>query len=230
MNSFLIGLSTLTATILLFFLTKKIYKKYPSPFTLPILTSTWVIVVGLLIFDIPYETYMIGGQWLDHLLGPVVVALAYPLYRQWPLLKMYMVPILSGVIVGSFIGISTGFIAAKWLGFSDTIIYSITSKSVTTPVSMDIANTIGGTTPLAAVFVMFAGIGGAVFGPSILKLSRVNLTIAKGVSMGTASHAIGTARSMENSELEAAVSTVSLTISAVIVAMITPTFVHVMMG
>lgn len=222
MINLLIGIASITGTITIFIVTKKIYNRYPQPYTLPVLTSTVLIIILLLLFQIPYSTYMTGGHWLDELLGPVVVALAYPLYKQRDLLKQYVFPLLTGVLVGSIVGMCSGLLLTMWLGFKPTMIYSIISKSVTTPVSMDIAHSIGGSSTLAAVFVMIAGIGGAVIGPSILHYTKVTHTIAKGIGMGTASHAIGTARAMENSELEGAVSTVALTISAIVVAVLAP--------
>lgn len=229
MINLLIGFVSLVGTISLFFIAKRVYSKYPSPATLPILTTTFVIVALLVAANISYETYMIGGQWLEHLLGPVVVALAFPLYKQWELLKSYIGPIIIGVFTGSILGICSGLVLSKMWDFDDYIIYSIASKSVTTPVSMDIAQSLGGVSPLAAAFVMIAGIGGAVLGPTILKYSKIDLAIAKGIGMGTASHVIGTARSMENSELEGAVSSVAMTVSAIVVAIITPLLVHLIL-
>ncbi|WP_226035343.1 LrgB family protein [Aquibacillus saliphilus] len=222
MMNFYIGVAALLSTIILYLLSKRMYRIYKSPFTLPILTTTMTIVVLLLAFQIPYQTYMIGGKWLDQLLGPVVVALAFPLYKQFKLLKTYIIPILTGVFVGSIIGICSGLLLVKWMNFEEMIMYSISAKSVTTPVAMDITQSLGGVSSLAAAFVMIAGIGGASLGPLILHYSRIHLPIAKGIGMGTASHAIGTSRAMENSELEGAVSTVSMTVSAIVVAILTP--------
>ncbi|MBM7572458.1 LrgB family protein [Aquibacillus albus] len=226
MINFLIGLMFLFTTIGLYYVAIRFNHRYPSPFSLPILTTTLVLAAFLLVSGISYETYMIGGQWLDYLLGPVVVSLGYPLYKQKHILKTYIVPISIGVCLGSVIGIISGVFMAKILQFKQVTLYSIASKNVTTPVSMDIATTIGGAPSLAAAFVMFAGIGGAVFGLTVLRFVQIDNPIARGIGMGTASHAIGTARMMENSEMEGAVSTVSMTISAMLVAIITPIIVQ----
>ncbi|MDC3418188.1 LrgB family protein [Aquibacillus salsiterrae] len=229
MINIVIGVVSLSGTIGLFFCAKLLYKKYRSPFTLPILTTTIIIVSVLLIASVPYSVYMIGGKWLDHLLGPVVVALGYPLYKQWTILKKYIGPLLIGVSGGAIFGVASGVLLAKVFQFDELIYYSIASKSVTTPVSMDIAKTMGGAPSLAAAFVMMAGIGGAVLGPTFLKLAKVKHPVARGIGMGTASHAIGTSRAMENSELEGAVSTVAMTVSAIIVAVITPLMIRLLL-
>ncbi|WP_138416096.1 LrgB family protein [Aquibacillus sediminis] len=229
MTDLLIGLASIVATITIFGLASMIYKKYPISILLPILTSVLTIVSLLLLLQIPYETYMIGGKWLDHLLGPAVVALAYPLYKQWQLLRAYMLPIMMGVFMGSIIGVSSGIALTNWLSFTEEILYSIASKSVTTPVSMEVTTTIGGVPSLAAIFVIIAGITGATLGKVIFSKSKLTNKIATGVGMGTASHAIGTARIMRDGELEGAVSSVAMTISAIIVATFTPFLVQVLL-
>src|SRR5699024_3019502 len=147
MINFFIGLLAILSTVGIYMLAKKINEKVPSPFTLPILIATIIIILLLLLFHIPYDTYMIGGEWLNQLLGPAVVALAYPLYVQRNIIKQIAMPIFIGVLIGAFVGISTGVLFAKWAGFGELIIYSLSPKSITTPVAMDIADTLGGAPP-----------------------------------------------------------------------------------
>lgn len=229
MNDVLIGMLAIICTLIVFFSSKWLSIRHPHPLTIPILISTIVIVAGLLFFNISYDTYFIGGQWIDRFLGPAVVALAYPLYQQRIILKKNAIPIIIGVICGSFIGVLSGLIMGRWLGLDRLIITSLLPKSVTSPVAMDIAHTIGGSPALAAVLVMFAGISGAVMGPSLLKWARVHHYLAKGVGMGSASHAIGTAKAMESDIKAGAVSTVAMVLSAIIVSIITPLLVILFM-
>src|SRR5699024_18428 len=199
---FLIGCVVIIATCGIYGLSKKLHQKLGYTFTAPVFIASLVIVVLLLIFKIPYETYMIGGKWINELLGPAVVALAYPLYQQRDTLKNLIVPILAGTSVGAVVGVSTGIILAKVMGFEETLIHSLTPKSVTTPVAMAVAETIGGVTTLAAIFVIIAGVGGVFFSSIVYKTFRISNSIGKGVGMGSASHAIGTAKALENSLLE----------------------------
>lgn len=222
MANFFIGLLGIAATIACFIIAVKINRKKPSPLTLPVLLATATIVVLLLIFKIPYETYMIGGEWIDKLLGPAVVALAYPLYTQRDMIKQIATPMIIGIFTGAFVGVTTGILFTKLVGFDDAIIYSLSPKSVTTPVAMDIASSIGGIPPLAVVFVMIAGIGGGVMSSFVFKWTGINNYIGRGVGMGSASHAIGTAKSMENSRLEGSVATVAMVLSAIFVSVLTP--------
>src|SRR5699024_5188037 len=112
-------------------------------FTAPVFIASLIIIFILLILNIPYETYMIGGKWINELLGPAVVALAYPLYQQRDMLRKLVAPILAGTFVGGVVGVSTGIVLAKMVGFEEILILSLTPKSVTTPVAMAVTETIG---------------------------------------------------------------------------------------
>ncbi|WP_026907176.1 LrgB family protein [Paucisalibacillus globulus] len=222
MANLLTALIAVLATYCIYLFANKIHSKVGYTFTAPVITSAIVIIAVLLIFHIPYETYMIGGKWINELLGPAVVALAYPLYMQRSVLKKFITPILTGTIVGAIIGISSGILLAKLAGFEEVIIYSLTPKSVTTPVAMAIAEMLGGVTTLAAVFVMIAGIGGVLFSSIVNKVFKINHYTGKSVGIGSASHAIGTSKALESSQLEGSISTIAMVISATVVSIITP--------
>ncbi|SFM45322.1 TIGR00659 family protein [Gracilibacillus orientalis] len=228
MTNFWIGIIFLTISIVVYAITKKIYRKYPNPFTLPIFLTSGILIIGLGVSDISYQSYMLGGQWIDLFLGPIVVALALPLYRQLDLIKKYAQTIFIGIFAGSIIGIITGIIGAKILGFEDWIIQSVAAKSVTTPVALSITDTAGGNLSFAAVFVMIAGISGAMFGPLILRLLRIKHPVSRGLGIGTASHAIGTSKALELGDLDGAVSALSMTISAVVVSFLVPLFLSLL--
>jgi predicted murein hydrolase (TIGR00659 family) len=228
MNS-LIGLLSIAGTLMIYTFARQIHIRVARTFTLPVIVSTFIILVILITFHIPYETYMIGGDWINELLGPAVVALAYPLYQQRDILKQVMMPILWGALIGAVVVISTGILLAKWAGFDELVIYSLTPKSVTTPVAMAVTESIGGITPLAAVFVMIAGIGGVLMGASIFKLFRIDHYLGRGVGLGSASHALGTAKALESSLLEGSISTIAMVVSAVLVSILTPGMILLLM-
>ncbi|GAE95123.1 CidA-associated membrane protein CidB [Gracilibacillus boraciitolerans JCM 21714] len=99
MNDFILGLVFLIVTIFIFYLSKQLYRLFPNPFTLPIFITSSFLIVLLIIIDVPpYSTYMLGGQWIDLFLGPIVVALALPLYRQLELIKKYAHTIFWGIV------------------------------------------------------------------------------------------------------------------------------------
>lgn len=222
------GMVFLVLTIAVYAGAKKINRRFPHPLTLPVLVSSVVLVILMLLFRIPYEVYMAGGQWIDQLLGPAVVALALPLYKQRKILWNFALPIAAGVICGSVIGIGSGFFLTWIAGFETEISYSMIPKSVTTPVAISIVEPTGGIPSLTAIFVIIAGITGAVIQYPLFHYVKLAHFIGRGVGMGTASHAIGTARSMETSEKEGAVSTVAMTLSAIAVSFLVPLFLWIL--
>ncbi|WP_077329733.1 LrgB family protein [Virgibacillus siamensis] len=222
MNSVLIAVTAIVGTCIIYLIAFTIHQKVQHTFSIPVLTSTIAIIIVLVLFQASYDTYMTGGKWIDELLGPAVVALAYPLYLQRDILKAIFLPLLVGTFIGAVAGISSGILLTKAAGFDTLIINSIVSKSVTTPVAMVVSNTVGGVTSLTAVFVMIAGIGGVLLHKRVFKLFRLNHYLGRGVGIGSASHAIGTATAMENSQTEGSVSTIAMVSSAVIVSIVTP--------
>jgi putative effector of murein hydrolase len=153
----IIAISIVILTVIIYLLMTKLYAYFKYSFFMPLLTTSLVIIGLLLLFNIPYETYMIGGHWINQLLGPAIVALAYPLYSQRHTLLKYISPILGGVIVGSIVGIVSGILLGKLFAISKTMILSIVSKSITTPVAIQITAEIGGIPALTVIFVLIAG-------------------------------------------------------------------------
>ncbi|WP_047980355.1 LrgB family protein [Ornithinibacillus contaminans] len=229
MVDILLALLIVLVTIGSYMVAVKFHQLYNYPFTAPMIIASIILITILIVFHIPYETYMIGGKWINELLGPAVVALAYPLYRNRQLLKQLASPILIGAAFGSFVGVLSGIYLSKLAGVSDFVTYSLLPKNVTTPVAMDIAEAVGGETSLTAIFVVIAGVGGVSVSTIVFKLFHVNNSLAKGIGLGGASHAIGTASAMEENQLAGSIGSVAMVISALIVSVITPLLITLLM-
>jgi len=213
---------SIAATVGIYIVMAGIYKRFSLPVLIPVLTST-IMVVGLLVgFHIPYEDYMVGGHWIHSLLGPGVVALAYPLYKQRDVILKYSLTIIGGVLAGLLTGMMSGFLFARILGMDHDLILSIIPKSITTPVAIQIASGIGGVPAMTVVFVMVAGFSGVILGPMILKWVRIRSKMGQGIALGSASHALGTSKAMEYGELSVSMSSVSMTLSALLGSVIGP--------
>ena len=209
-------------TLLLYIVFRRLYQLLPYPFMIPVLTCTVVLVVALTSFDVSYDTYFSGGQWIDALLGPAIVALAFPLYQQRKLLNKFKVEILATVLTASLLGILSGYWLAVVSGYNEMIVSTIISKNVTTPVAMEVASMTGGEPAFAVIFVMIAGIGGAVTGPWLFQLLGISNFLGIGMAFGGASHAIGTAKALEYGEREAAISSIGLSLCALCVSILGP--------
>ncbi|MDI3534603.1 MAG: hypothetical protein PWQ82_968 [Thermosediminibacterales bacterium] len=211
-------------TILLYVSSSFISNKFKNPLCNPIPLSGGLIILLLLFLNVDYQTYMTGGKYIHLLLGPATVALALPLYRQRKLLKRFGIPIITGIAIGSTVGIISTYIFAKFLKTSDIIALSLTPKSVTTPIAMEVSKIIGGIPSLTASVVVFTGILGAVSGPEILKLFKIKNPISIGIAIGTSSHGLGTSRAIKEGEVEGSMSGLAIGVAGIFTAVLTPLF------
>ncbi|MDM5232058.1 LrgB family protein [Lysinibacillus pakistanensis] len=225
----MIDIIVVIGTIVLFMLFTKLYQRFPHPIMIPLVTTTIVSAVILVVFQIPYSTYMQGGEWLQKMLGPAVVALAYPLYNQRAIIMKYKYSILSGIFIGMITGLVTIFVMLKWIRVSDNWMLTALPKSLTTPVGMQVSETIGGIPPLTAVFVMLAGFVGAIIGPLVIKFGKIDSAVSRGVAVGSASHGVGLVKLREYGERELSVGSLSMGLTAIIGAFLCPLFVYLFM-
>lgn len=225
MHIFLLALLFAGLTTVLYLFLNSQYIKYRWTILNPVLTTTVALVIILLVFDVSYETYMLGGKWVGELLGPAVVALAVPLYKQWELLRKNLLPIAIGVTAGSIVGLLSGSLLTKLFGFSAEMVLTMLPKSITTPVAMQMAEAFGGIPSLAAVYVMVAGFTGILVGPWLLKTLRIDSSIGRGIGLGSSAHGLGTAKAFEYGPEEASMSSVAMTLSAVVGSFLGPVIV-----
>lgn len=166
----------------------------------PMLVAVTMIVGFLMATGTEYRTYFDGAQFVHFLLGPATVALAVPLYNQMPLLRRVWPAVLLVILVGATMAAGSAVGIAWLLGGSEKILLSLSPKSVTTPIAMGIAETIGGIPSLTAVMVMLTGISGVICGGWILDKAGVKSPAARGLALGICAHGIGTVRALQESE------------------------------
>jgi len=225
MQQTFIAILVILLTVALYLAMVKLYGRFSFPFLIPVLTTTILVIVLLLVFHVSYEDYMIGGKWINSLLGPAVVALAYPLYNQRKIILRYSLPIVGGVLAGLFSGMISGLLFAEAFGVDRDLILSIIPKSITTPVAIQIATGLGGVPSMTVVFVMVAGFSGVILGPKMMKWIRIRSHLGKGIALGSASHALGTSKAFEYGELTVSMSSVSMTLCAVLGSVFGPIIV-----
>jgi predicted murein hydrolase (TIGR00659 family) len=190
----------------------------------PFLISVPVVIAILKAADIPCSFYMESNVVIDFFLGPCVVALGLLLYDHREIIKRNLIGILSAVTVGSVVGVSSVYALCCLLKMDDIFLMSLEPKSVTAPIAIEISSYLGGDLSLTAVSVVLCGFIGAVVGPVLLRLLRIQSPIAKGLAMGTSSHGLGTARAIEMGAVEGAVSGLSIALTGVMTAIIIPLF------
>lgn len=206
----------IAVSILMFELGIRIKNRFKSAILNPLILAAIFVFAILYITRTDYETYNKGGSFISMFLTPATAVLAIPIYRQRELLKNNLVPILSGAFVGSLVSIISVILFSKLLGLNDVFIVSLIPKSVTTAIGLEISATLGGIQSITMIAIIVSGIGGAMIMPVILKLCKIDDQIAKGIAMGTASHAIGTSRALEMGETEGAMSGLAIGVAGLI--------------
>lgn len=188
----------------------------------PLLIAILLVICFLFAFNIDFDTYNKGGQFINMFLGPSTVILAVPLYKQLDLLKRNAKAILIGVFMGSCLGIFSIVGISYLIGLDTSMIKSLIPKSVTTPIGIAISQQIGGLIPITVLAIIITGIIGAVFGPTICRIFKIEDRVAIGISIGTASHAVGTTKALELGDIEGAMSSLSIGIAGIITVIIAP--------
>lgn len=210
-------------TFAIYLLASRLRRRFGFSLMNPILISVIVLVAFLLSTGVEYEAYYEGGKYIEFWLKPAVVALGVPLYRQLSTIRKQLVPLLFAELAGCVAGLVSVVGIAELLGASKEVVMSLAPKAVTTPIAMEISSTLGGIPSLTAAVVVCTGIFGSMAGFSMVKLSRIRSSMAGGLSIGTASHAVGTAAAIERGgERYGAFSSLGLTLNGLFTALLAP--------
>jgi predicted murein hydrolase (TIGR00659 family) len=212
-----VGLSIIAYTLSSF-----IYKRTKIIILNPLLVGIALVVGILTFFNIDYQMYEPGGEMIIFFLGPATVALAVPLYKRWQILRENFVPIIIGIVLGSTAGIGSILLLGKIMKLDNLMISSLLPKSTTSPIAIEISGLLGGNQSLTVSFVIITGIIGYIFAERILKLFRVTDPVAKGIAIGTTSHAVGTAKAMELGEVEGAMSSLAISVTGIVTVLMVP--------
>lgn len=199
-----------------------LFKKTKLPIFNPLLIAIILVIGFLLLFNIDVETYNVGGKFINMFLGPATVVLAVPLYKQLNLLKKHLFPILFGILFGSLIGVSSVILICNLFKLDNEVTISLLSKSVTTPIGIEITNQLGGLVPITVLAIIISGIIGAVIAPILFKVFKIDNEVAVGIALGTASHAVGTTKALELGETQGAMSSLSIGIAGIMTVFLAP--------
>lgn len=194
----------------------------------PMLIAVPIIITFLLISGIEPRHYIESNRMITFMLGPCVVALGLTLYDHHMMILKNAVSILSAVVVGSVVGVVSVVLMCRWLSMDELFELSMSAKSVTLPIALDVAEPFGGNAAITAVSVSICGLFGGVCGPQILKWLGIKNPVAVGVAMGSSSHGIGTARALEEGAVQGAVSGLCMGLMGVATAIVAPILMRMM--
>ena len=165
---------------------------------------------------IEYKSYYDVAKYISFLLTPATVCLAIPLYEQFEILKKNVVAILSGIIAGVITSLLCILVMAIAFQFDHKQYVSLLPKSITTAIGMDVSKQLGGYIAITTAIIIITGVVGNVLGELVFKIFSIKEPVARGIALGTSSHAIGTAKAMELGEVEGAISSLSIVIAGII--------------
>ncbi len=197
-----------------------INKKTRIAFFNPLMIAIALVIGTLLALHIPLEDYKKGGDFISLFLTPATVILAVPLYKNINSLKKDYVAILGGVIIGSVTAILSVWAMAKAFGLSKELIASLIPKSITTPLGIELSTQIKGIPSVTVAAIIITGIFGAVFAEWLLKVCKITDKTAKGIAIGTSSHALGTTKAVDIGETEGAMSGLAIGLAGLVTVIV----------
>ena len=207
-----------SVTISLYLIANYLHQRWRALHPLA-LTSLSLIAI-LLITDIPYDDYAVGGNLISFFLGPATVALAAPLYRRRKDIRQRLWGILGSISIGSAVGIMMSALLIMLFHGSHELLLATLPKSATAAISYELAELVGGPGELAAVLTVLTGLTGSMLGPPLLRLLRLDATLPLGIAIGTAAHGIGTSRLLRDSEEAGAYSGLAMGLTGIIVSLL----------
>lgn len=189
----------------------------------PLLISIIFVILVIKIFNIDYETYSNGAKYISYLLTPATVCLAIPLYRQIEILKNHAKEVFIGILAGVIASMGSILLLSYLFGLTHEQYVTLLPKSITTAIGMGVSEELGGIQTITVAVIIITGVIGNIFAEWILKIFRIKEPVAKGLAIGTSSHAVGTAKALEIGEIEGAMSSLSVAVAG-LMTVITASF------
>lgn len=194
----------------------------------PLLVSIIAVIIFLLAFDIPYDSYYAGAKYLSYLLTPATVCLAIPLYEQVELLKKHSKAIIAGLVSGVLTSAVSVLLLAFLFGFDHREYVTLLPKSITTAIGMGISEELGGYVTITVAVIIVTGVIGNILAETICHLFKIEEPVAKGIAIGSSAHALGTVKAMELGEIEGAMSSLSIAVAGLLTVVAAPIFANLL--
>lgn len=216
------ALFSLSLTLGFYIFVAYINQKTQKTWINPLLFSSIMIIFVLKTFNIEYETYHEGVQFITLLLGPATVALAIPLYENKKTILKYSKQIFISIISGTVAHALSLIVLKSFLNLSSELFITSIPKSVTTAIAKDISFQNGGMVEITVALVIITGIFGAVISDFVFKKCNIKSNVSKGLSLGVSAHAVGTSKAVEMGAVEASMSTIALILTGILTVIVTP--------
>ena len=203
-------------TLAAYFVGLKVKKKTGLAIMNPLLIAIVLVMLLLRGLDIDYAAYNQSARLVSSLLTPATVCLAVPLYEQLQLLKRHKAAIFTGVISGVLTSLVCVLVLSMLFGLDHAAYVTLLPKSITTAIGMGVSEQLGGHVSITVAIIIITGVVGNMIAESVCKVFRIKEPIARGIAIGTASHAIGTTKAMELGDVEGAMSSLSIVVAGML--------------
>lgn len=205
-----------TISLLSYMLGIWLKKKFKSGIFNPLLVSVIATILVLVVCHVDYESYNAGAKYLSWFLTPATVCLAIPLYEQLELLKANWKAVVAGIVSGVFTSLVVVFLMALLFQLEHQEYVTLLPKSITTAIGMGVSEELGGHVTITVAVIVVTGVLGNILAEAVCKIFKIHEPIAKGIAIGSSSHAIGTAKAMEMGDVEGAMSSLSITVAGIL--------------
>ena len=193
----------------------------------PILIATAIVIIVLLVFKIDYNTYKAGANYISYLLTPATIALAVPLYEKLELLKKNFTAVILGILSGVLTSLCSVALLSFIFKLDNKEYVTFLPKSITTAIGIVVSEELGGYAAITVAVILITGVLGNMLAVTVCRVFKITEPIAKGIGIGSASHAIGTSKAMEIGEIEGAMSSLSIVISGILTVVLAPIFAQI---
>ncbi|WP_442911572.1 LrgB family protein [Lachnospira sp.] len=217
-----------TITLITYAIGVLIKKKLKIAIFNPLLISIALIIIFLAFTGIDYQSYSEGADFISYLLTPATVCLAVPMYEQMDSLKKNGLAIMAGILSGTITSMLCVLACTAIFKLNHETYVTLLPKSITTAIGIGVSEEMGGVITITIVAIIVTGIFGNMFAELICKLFKIQHPIAKGVAIGTSSHAMGTSKAMELGEVEGAISSLSLAVAGILTVILAPLFASIL--
>ena len=211
-----------------YFLGIYIKQKWKLAIFNPLLLAIIFTMIFLLVSQMPYDVYYEGAKYISYLLTPATVSLAIPLYEQFEPLKKNVRAILVGIVTGVLSSMLSVLLLAVIFHFDHQEYVTFLPKSITTAIGMGVSEELGGYVAITVAVIIITGIIGNMIAESVCRMFHITEPVAKGIAIGSASHAVGTTKAMEMGEVEGAMSSLSIVLSGLLTVFGAMIFAHLL--
>ena len=211
-----------------YFLGIYIKQKWKMAIFNPLLLAIVFTMIFLLVSRMPYDVYYEGAKYISYLLTPATVSLAIPLYEQFEPLKKNVRAILVGIMTGVLTSMVSVLLLAMIFHFDHQEYVTFLPKSITTAIGMGVSEELGGYVAITVAVIIVTGIIGNMIAESVCRVFHITEPVAKGIAIGSASHAVGTTKAMEMGEVEGAMSSLSIVLSGLLTVFGAMIFAHLL--